>query len=328
MKADNEKCDIVYREYSNGDEKAIVDLFNYVFKKNITIDDWHWAYLENPVERRDIILAFCKSKLVGQSASAPLTYCCRGTLVRATRTQNVMVHPDFQGIGIFTRTLKKMTEYIFRENLDLVVTFPNNNSLPTFVRKLDYRHVDDIFTYQLSDDGVKTSDSNALTITIDESATFSKTDHSFMLKCLNQYDFFNFRDLRYLAWRYNARSKKDYHVLRAYRDDYLTALVVFKYYPDASGVDLVEFFTDSKTNIVASLLKKIQEYYTNQSVPVHSYSIWLFPHYAIFPFCIETGFEKTHFSTHVVSKSFSRATENGYELRTSYYLSMGDSDVY
>lgn len=319
---------IVYREYSDGDEHAIVELYNYVFKRNITVDDWHWAYRENPVERRDIILAFCGSTLVGQSASVPLTYCCRGTLVRATRMQNVMVHPDFQGMGIFTQALKRMTDYIYRQNLDLVVTFPNNNSLPTFIRKLDYRHVDDVFTYQMSDDALTTPGSHELTVTIDECARFSETDHNFMLKCLNQYVFFNSRDAHYLAWRYNTRSKKDYRVLRAYHGDTLTALVVFKYYSDASGVDLVEFFTDSGTNIIAYLLNEIRGYYASRNVPVHSYNIWLFPHYALFTWFIETGFKQTPFSTHVVCKSFSPATESGSELRTSYYLSMGDSDVY
>lgn len=328
MVMDNDKCNILYREYQDGDEKAIVDLFNNVFKRTFTVDDWHLAFRENPVQRLDIILAFCGDRLVGQSASIPLTYRCKGALVQATRTQNVMVHPDYQGRGIFTQTLKKLTDYIYRQKVDLVVTFPNNNSLPVFIKKLDYHHVDDIYTYQLPIDSLKTPKSEDLTITISESAGFDEDDHEFILKCINRYDIFNFRDVRYLKWRYNIRSKKNYRILRAYQANVLTALVVFKYYSDASGVDLVEFISDSQINIVGELLKKIWDYYSTLNIPVNSYSVWLFPHYSLFDFFIETGFKKTTFSTHVVSKSFSPETANGSEIRTSYYLSMGDSDVY
>jgi|GEM_PF-6089164 len=328
METDRDTCEIQYREYRDGDENAIIDLFNFVFKRNFTVNKWHWAYKENPLNRQDIILAFCDGRLVGQSASTPLTFFHNGTPVKTTRIQNVMVHPDFQGRGIFTQTLKRLTDYIYRQQLDLVVTFPNNNSLPTFIRKLDYCHVDDIFTYRISGGDVHILRSTDMKIIIDESLYFKEADHDFIQRCLAGYAYFNSRDLPYLIWRFNTKSGKGYRVLRAFRDDRLTAIVIFKYYPDARGVDLVEFFTNSGTDNILEILKTIMDYYLEHSVTVDSFSIWLLPHYRIYQPFIEAGFTKTTFSTHVVSKSFSPATADGFDLSTSYYLAMGDSDVY
>ena len=65
---------ITYRQFKEGDEHAIVRLFNFVFNRNITVEQWDWAYMENPERRLDIIIAFQGKQLVGQSAGTPLLF--------------------------------------------------------------------------------------------------------------------------------------------------------------------------------------------------------------------------------------------------------------
>lgn len=319
---------ITYRQFKEGDEPSIVRLFNFVFNRNITVEQWHWAYKENPERRLDIILAFQGKQLVGQSASTPLLFSFKKKNVRVTRVQNVMVHPDYQGKGIFTETLRRLTEYIYANKLDLVVTFPNNNSLPSFIRKLDYHHLTDISTFSLPVSSLTPSDSPDISIHIDETIHFTDPDRDFILSSMDLYDIFNARSLEYLHWRFKGSSGKKYHILRAYQNNRQIALVIFKYYVDAQSVDLLEFFVNADKKVVVSLLKSIKDYYLKNDVRISSFNIWLFPHYINYKILLDIGFSQSTFSTHVVTKSFSRLTEQGFDNLHSYYLSMGDSDVY
>ncbi len=325
--------EITYRQYQHGDEYAIVKLFNFVFNRNMTIDQWDWAYKENPEKRLDIILAFRGTQLVGQSASTPLLFCFKGNPVKVTRVQNVMVHPDCQGKGIFTGILKRLTEYLYQNKLDLVVTFPNNNSLllfgnPTVIRKLDYHHLADIFTFSLPVSSLTLADSSDISIHIDETIQFKESDQDFILSSMDSYDIFNARSLDYLHWRFKESSGKKYHILRAYQNNRQIALVIFKYYADLQSVDLVEFFVNADKKVVVSLLNSIKDYYLKNDVRISSFNIWLFHHYINYKILLDIGFSQSTFSTHVVTKSFSPLTEQGFDSLHSYYLSMGDSDVY
>ncbi len=235
--------EITYREYREGDEQEIIGLFNQVFSRNITIRDWNWAFRENPRQEKSIVLAFCSPRLVGQAASVPLGFIFRGEPIRVTRPQNVMVHPDFRNRGIFTELLRRLTGSVRDLHLDLVVTFPNNNSLPTFIRKLDYTHVADIPTYVLpSEDMKESAGGSGTSCRIEEIPDFTPADREFILSCLAPYGIYNSRDPGYLAWRYSRGSGKTYHVLRAYHGSRLAGLIVFKLYGETQSVDLVEFF--------------------------------------------------------------------------------------
>lgn len=319
---------ITYRQFKEGDEHAIVRLFNFVFNRNITVEQWGWAYKENPERRLDIILAFKGEQLVGQSASTPLLFSFKKNPVKVTRVQNVMVHPDYQGKGIFTETLKRLTDYIYANKLDLVVTFPNNNSLPSFIRKLDYTHLADIFTFSLPVSALHPVEASDLSQNIDETINFTEYDRELIFSCIDQYEIFNARRLDYLKWRFNGISGKKYYLLRAYQNNRQIALLVFKYYPDTQSVDLVEFFVKADKNVILSLLKSIKSHYLKNDVRITSFNIWLFPHYAQYKDLFDIGFRQCTFSTHVVTKSFSPLTKRGFDELHSYYLSMGDSDVY
>jgi hypothetical protein len=320
--------EIRYREYQEGDEKSIVKLFNFVFNRNLTLSDWKWTYEKNPLNRIDIILAFNDNNLVGQSAGTPLQFSFNDIIVQTTRIQNVMVHPNYRGRGIFTGTLAGLTDHIYRNKLDLVVTFPNNNSLPAFIRKLDYHHIGNIPTFSIPVPSLNLPGSAKITIKIDDSILFNEIDREFMYSNLNEYKIFNYRDLNYLHWRFNRKSGKKYYILRAFLKGKLAALVIFKFYLNSQSVDLVEFFVRAKTNIIDDLLAKIISFYKKQNLSFNSFNIWSLPHYSYYDFLIESGFVQTNFSTHIVTKSFSPKTRGGFDLQTSYYISMGDSDVY
>jgi GNAT superfamily N-acetyltransferase len=321
--------EISYRKYRDGDEQAIVDLFNLVFHRSITVKDWSWTYRENPIRRKDIVLALSGPRLVGQAASVPLEFTWKGRAIQVARPQNVMVHPDFQNRGIFTELLRRLTVSFSGEQVDLVVTFPNNNSLPAFIRKLDYTHVADIPTWTLpaGDPGEGKTGTSAQ-CTIAEVPTFSPADRNFIGSCLSGYDAFNARSPGYLGWRYGRDSGKVYHVLRAYDGDQLAGLLVFKLYRENQSVDLVDIFCGEGVESVRPWLEAIAGWFHGRGTVISGFSTWMMPHYRWHPLFEEAGFRRSGFPTHLVCRSFSPGTVSGSLDSTTYYLTMGDSDVY
>lgn len=317
---------LVFRGYRPGDEDQIVDLFNAVFQKNLTLSEWRWAYQENPAKRLDIVLAFSGSMLIGQSAGIPLAFDHEGNILRASRPQNVMVHPDFRNQGIFSETLKRLTDDCYAKNLDFVLTFPNDNSIGAFVEKSNYNHVFDICEFRLPVNAAPTNNDHRWMIHIQENIDFTKDDVRFISEQLKPFKIFTVRDLNYLNWRYHKNSGKRYAVIRAWDGDRLIGFAVSKFYPEALSIDLVEFIFLRDTATIRAALTTIHRHYKNRGAT--SFSIWLAEHYPSHQFLADIGFEKTARKTHVVYKTLSPQCSAHCDRADSYYLSMGDSDVY
>jgi hypothetical protein len=149
-----------------------------------------------------------------------------------------------------------------------------------------------------------------------------------MLSCLSRYRAFNARTPDYLRWRYSRDSGKSYHVLRAFDGDHLAGLVVFKLYQENRSVDLVEVFCGEGVEPVEPWLGAIAGWFRERGTVISGFSTWLLPHYGWYPLFRDAGFRESGFSTHLVCRSFSLVTGEGALDSTTYYLAMGDSDVY
>jgi hypothetical protein len=322
-----EPNDIYYRNYIQGDQEKIVELYNLVFNKNLSLSRWQWIYHQNPIDRRDIILGFSGKSMIAQSAGVPLVIKGNGFMLKASRIQDVMVHPEFRNRGIFLESLRRLTAYLYDREIDFVITFPNDNSLTSFISKLDYQFIEDIYTYSLPIKNIQVENLNNLTIIMPNVLDFFPEDVSFITNFLDSYNIYNPRSLDYLSWRFSNITEKKYHIMRVYDQDSLVGFAVFKLFPGNMSIDLLEFYCTSDTTILNTMLKNIAQFFQKQSISVSDINIWLRrDHWLYNPF-IKIGVEKRDVKTHVVFKDFStnclsRLTE------TSFFLSMSDSDVY
>jgi len=176
----NNQDEITYRGFREGDEKDILDLFNHVFNRNWPLSRWTWENKNNPYSTTYFNLAINNQKIIGQSGAIPLLFNYKGETIKTTRVQNVMVHPDFRKRGIFFQTLKNLTEYLKSKGEDFIITFPNDNSFPAFM-KLDYHHLFEMFTYNLSVDSLEKNIDKELRFDINEKPEFNQEDRDFML---------------------------------------------------------------------------------------------------------------------------------------------------
>ena len=57
---------------------------------------------------------------------------------------NTLTAPKFQGRGLFIKMAIETYNDCFKENIKYIIGFPNPNSYPGFVRKLNFSHLGNI----------------------------------------------------------------------------------------------------------------------------------------------------------------------------------------
>ncbi|WP_413668496.1 GNAT family N-acetyltransferase [Mucilaginibacter sp. Mucisp86] len=64
---------------------------------------------------------------------------CDGHPVLAAQSADTMTHPDHQGKGLFITLAQRTYELCHKEGIQILFGFPNQNSLPGFVNKLNWQ---------------------------------------------------------------------------------------------------------------------------------------------------------------------------------------------
>lgn len=300
-------------------------MYNKVFAKPQTLEQWRWSHLGNPVRRMDTQLGFCGEKLIAQSAGIPLVLSHDSRLVSASRIQNVLVDPDWRGRGVFTETLLRLTKHLEEQAVDFVLTFPNDNSLPGFLKTGLYTHVFDMAALQLDvSAGMPSGEMEA--VRVESGSGFKQADVDFIAGQLKRQAIFTVRSLEYLKWRYHPASGHQYRTLRVFRGEEQAGFAVAKEYPPEGSVDLVEFIFGDDEAAVRGLLNALGSLFQKDRFKV--LNVWSLEHYPAHKCLRRVGFTPAGRSTHVVFKTFSSRCSPRCADPAAYFLMMGDSDVY
>jgi len=106
------------------------------------LDYLRWQYLENPAGKAIVVVARADSgELAGQYVVIPLEFKLDGAVITGSLSLNTLTHPAYRGKGLFTKMAKATYEICEKEGLVITLGFPNKNSYPGFVRKLQFRHI-------------------------------------------------------------------------------------------------------------------------------------------------------------------------------------------
>ena len=73
----------------------------------------------------------------------------QGKKILAAQSGDTMTHPLHQGKGLFTKLAKMTYELAKKEGVEFIFGFPNKNSYPGFVKKLNWVHKENIRTYRI-----------------------------------------------------------------------------------------------------------------------------------------------------------------------------------
>jgi GNAT superfamily N-acetyltransferase len=319
--------EIHYQGYRSGDERRIIDLYNREFSTPMTPELWQWAYAENPVGRFDISLAWSGDTLVGHTAGTPLVLRQGSQELQACRLQHALVHPEFHRRGIFTETLRHIAGHLSANSVDLVFGFTNDtrNSFPGML-KGGFDHLFDIFPFTQRVDALPARRDASVRIAMEEPPRFRQEDVDCVALHLGSCTIFNSRTLSYLNWRFRPESGKRYVLARAFRDDGQVGWAVGKAFAAGGSIDVVELFVPPEAVVVIGMLRGLVDHF--RGLPLDSFSLWSMPHYPLHASLTELGFVQGPLATHFTYRALSDRCSSDCQRVSSYYLAMGDSDVY
>jgi hypothetical protein len=110
-----------YREYRPGDEKELNDLYNEVFKRNRTIEQWKWEYIETPAGPGKILLVEEDGKLIAHEAMVPMRFHVLDRDVLSGKIEDAYISRAFRGKKLFGPLTEKCIE--ISEQAGYLVTF-------------------------------------------------------------------------------------------------------------------------------------------------------------------------------------------------------------
>lgn len=124
------------------DELVALARLEYGDSEMANTDYLRWQYLENPAGDAIVIIARADNgELAGQYVVIPIWLRLGTDRVKGSLSLNTLTHPNYRGMGLFTRMAKETYAICQREGVSLTLGFPNQNSYPGFVRKLQFRHI-------------------------------------------------------------------------------------------------------------------------------------------------------------------------------------------
>ncbi len=100
-----------------------------------------WKCCSNPVQPGYIWLAEDGDRIVATASMTPKRMKILERTVLAAETGDTFTLPEYQGRGIFTSLVKSTTAEAVKKGINFIYGLPNNDSLPGYINKLDYRQI-------------------------------------------------------------------------------------------------------------------------------------------------------------------------------------------
>jgi hypothetical protein len=243
------------REFRDGDEGEINELFNSVFKRRRALKNWYWKFTSNP-EGTIMYNAVTDSKLVGHLGALNRRIAVKGGEFSALLEVDGMTHPGYGRQGIFTALGKRLLSASKQNGADMAYGFPNEYAMPghrklggvelfklnVMLKPINYKRVSDkAFSNRITaffanlarkfafgvlyrtkkvhiDKDVVLKKITEFDPRFDELWNKVKGTHSIILR----------RDSTYLNWRYIQCPEKYYTVFAAEKNNEILAWVVVR----------------------------------------------------------------------------------------------------
>lgn len=83
------------KNYQKGDEKKIISLFELVFKRPMSLEQWQWRFENNPAGKYMIKLMWDGDVLAGHYAVSPIKMMVVEREILTTLSLTTMTNPDY-----------------------------------------------------------------------------------------------------------------------------------------------------------------------------------------------------------------------------------------
>ena len=255
--------EISYRPYESGDEKAILETFNLVFREvcgegyqDRDMERWCWSFLENPAGYRIMLGMTEDGRVACQYAGIPMkVYTSAGTGQELSFFHAVdsMVHPEFRaGIrkkGAFIEVAKRFFDRFGGSTDELGFGYPVRPAWRIGERYLGYRLIKSL-DFLLAEIDVRPSPVPTA-VQVEQIERFDAGQDELYESLKNEFPCMLIKDSRYLNWRYADCEDVDYRILQATAEGkargYLVLRTEASLVPDSATIgDLLVHPADSE----------------------------------------------------------------------------------
>lgn len=118
------------RLYQSGDENGIVRLFNTVFDRKMTIEEWNWKYRKNRgAEVYASVAVTSSNEIVAHYGGLPQKAMYHQKEIKAIAIADVMVHPSFRGTKLFKKIAELLPDASAPDGFMLGYGFPTARAM-------------------------------------------------------------------------------------------------------------------------------------------------------------------------------------------------------
>lgn len=135
---------LIQRPGGPGDLDRIRDLYQSIGNPERPRSFDHWRLFAGPYGICPSVLAMDGERLAAFYTLMPVRLRLGGETVLAAQSMDTMTHPDYRGRGLFLKLAKACYDLAAAMGVEVVYGFPNENSYPGFIRRLNWDHTGDI----------------------------------------------------------------------------------------------------------------------------------------------------------------------------------------
>jgi hypothetical protein len=355
-------------KFKEGADKEIVSLMESDIQLRgsqavFSLDLWNWKYKKNNAGFFPNWILLARSRqdnsIGGHYTAIPVKILAKDKVLLAAQSVDTITHIDFRKQGIFTGLAELCYKEMEKDGIDIIIGYPNDNSFPGFVKKLNWKH---IFTVEEVGYVINTKKIALL--------KFNNTFKSFLLnyaliirKALKKiqnlnsgnkgytakksalidipseiihnwlganYDYFIERSPEYLKWRYEDNPvDRNYIVKSFYKGDQFCGfyLLKFKFYPHRKNTKvshIMEFvYNPQHPGLSHIMLKDIMTESTKNGTDlIHAYS---HPEQHDYKLYKKAGFIKFDYKNYIIRVN-NPEKYAGIDEPHKWFISLGDSD--
>jgi len=310
------------KDYVPGDEIAILDLFEKVFGKSMSLKYWNWRFRDNPINKFMIKLMWDDSQLVGHYAVCPVLLQKKQTLVLSGLSMTTMTHPEYTGLGIFQHLSQELYQDIQKQHdVELVWGFPNQNSHRNFIKNLSWKNITIIPMLSLPVAEIKPIQSSLLR-SIDFFNEVHEKSWTFIFR---KYLLKVNKSSTYLNWRYVNIPTVSYKIIEV-QNGTSGFLVIKEFTIEQSKkkqIDIVEWSIDKDERLTKVIFQHLAAIYPSELY--EKFNIWMPLNDERHLYLEKLGFTQGMPLTYFACKEFN---EGLFVSENDCWIQLGDSDVY
>ncbi|MDQ2803819.1 MAG: GNAT family N-acetyltransferase [Pseudomonadota bacterium] len=135
---------ISMRRFEERDLQGVHLLGRRCFSKDQQMAGDAWRFTDTPAGVVPGMVAVDGDRIVASYTAWPATLYIGGEIVQGAQSRDTMTDPDYRGRGLFVKLASACYEMMQGLGYEVLYGFPNEQSYPGFVRRLNWTHIGDV----------------------------------------------------------------------------------------------------------------------------------------------------------------------------------------